>query len=263
MKNQLTEDIEWLKILEQGYKVNSYLVNDSERSLDTKEDYDYLLDKYSNKGEFDYLFDKKEDKLIYKATDSTFDEIYKNKNDPWNQSDINDKNYNSIRKNLVKLLNASKTNDNILEIGCGNGFSTFYLQDNIKQRNFYGCDISETAIKNANKTYKNITYFQHNIKNKFFLDIKFDYIIFGDLIWYILTDLKTSIENAIDKLNTNGKLIFYNTFLKEQKYGNEIIDGYNGLLQFFEKNYKDKIIYKYKEDNNDDYRYYGIIIITK
>lgn len=45
-KNQLTEDIEWLKILEQGYKVNSYLVNDSERSLDTKEDYNYLLNKY-------------------------------------------------------------------------------------------------------------------------------------------------------------------------------------------------------------------------
>jgi 3-deoxy-manno-octulosonate cytidylyltransferase (CMP-KDO synthetase) len=44
--NQLLEDIEWLKIIEQGYKVNTIFSDKLERGIDTQEDYEYLLDKY-------------------------------------------------------------------------------------------------------------------------------------------------------------------------------------------------------------------------
>lgn len=43
---QLEEDIEWLKIIEQGYRVNTILSNKLERGIDTQEDYEYLLNKY-------------------------------------------------------------------------------------------------------------------------------------------------------------------------------------------------------------------------
>ena len=43
---QLIEDIEWMKIMEQGYKINSIEVEDSERGVDTLEDYNYLVSKY-------------------------------------------------------------------------------------------------------------------------------------------------------------------------------------------------------------------------
>ena len=43
---QLTEDIEWLKILEDGYKINSILSKGHEIGVDTIEDYQYLVDKY-------------------------------------------------------------------------------------------------------------------------------------------------------------------------------------------------------------------------
>ena len=46
-KYQLSEDIEWLKIIESGNKINSVCVDSSEISVDTKEDYHYLVDKYS------------------------------------------------------------------------------------------------------------------------------------------------------------------------------------------------------------------------
>ena len=46
---QLEEDIEWLKILEQGYKINAVLVNNYEIGVNTKEDYDYLINKYQKK----------------------------------------------------------------------------------------------------------------------------------------------------------------------------------------------------------------------
>ena len=45
---QLTEDIEWLKILEDGYKINSVLALEHERGVDTPDDYAYLKNKYEN-----------------------------------------------------------------------------------------------------------------------------------------------------------------------------------------------------------------------
>ena len=43
---QLLEDIEWLKIIEQGYKINTIFVDYAERGIDTQEDYNYLKKKY-------------------------------------------------------------------------------------------------------------------------------------------------------------------------------------------------------------------------
>jgi len=48
-KYQIYEDIEWMKILEQGYKINSIIVEEHERGIDTQEDYEYFLNKYNNK----------------------------------------------------------------------------------------------------------------------------------------------------------------------------------------------------------------------
>ena len=44
--NQLSEDIEWLKIIEQGYKINAAYVNSHESGIDTSQDYTYLKNKY-------------------------------------------------------------------------------------------------------------------------------------------------------------------------------------------------------------------------
>lgn len=43
---QLQEDIEWLKIIEQGFKIISSEVSDYEIGVNTPEDYQYLLHKY-------------------------------------------------------------------------------------------------------------------------------------------------------------------------------------------------------------------------
>jgi 3-deoxy-manno-octulosonate cytidylyltransferase (CMP-KDO synthetase) len=43
---QLEEDIEWLKILEQGHKIKSSCVKDYEIGVNLIEDYNYLIDKY-------------------------------------------------------------------------------------------------------------------------------------------------------------------------------------------------------------------------
>jgi len=43
---QLMEDIEWLKIIEMGYRIKSYQVENSEIGVNTIEDYKYLKNKY-------------------------------------------------------------------------------------------------------------------------------------------------------------------------------------------------------------------------
>ena len=45
-KLQLEEDIEWLKILEQGFKIISYGVENYEIGVNTIKDYNYLIKKY-------------------------------------------------------------------------------------------------------------------------------------------------------------------------------------------------------------------------
>ena len=44
--NQLLEDIEWLKIIEQGFTINTILSDEMERGIDTIEDYNYLKNNY-------------------------------------------------------------------------------------------------------------------------------------------------------------------------------------------------------------------------
>ena len=46
-KYQLAEDIEWMKILEDSYRINSVLVENHEIGVDTQEDYEYLLKKFT------------------------------------------------------------------------------------------------------------------------------------------------------------------------------------------------------------------------
>jgi len=43
---QLCEDIEWLKIIEDGFKINAIKSNSHEIGVDTIEDFNYLLNKY-------------------------------------------------------------------------------------------------------------------------------------------------------------------------------------------------------------------------
>ena len=46
---QLEEDIEWLKIIENGFNVLSSLVDDYEIGVNLPKDYNYLINKYNFK----------------------------------------------------------------------------------------------------------------------------------------------------------------------------------------------------------------------
>jgi len=214
----------------------------------------------------DYLFSEDNSKLVYKGVDKSFDLIYKNIQDPWGQSDISDKYYLESRKKISETLDTllkNKTNPSILEIGCGNGFSTSKLitMSNCK---ISGCDISKEAISQAKSKYPEIAFFVHNIKNKFNHAEKYDIILISNLLWYILKDLKVSFDNCFSNLKKDGKIIFFNAFLKNQRYGKDIIDGLSGMENFIVKNYPNNEIELVINDfdiDKKDHRYFGLLVI--
>lgn len=189
--------------------------------------------------------------------------IYKKK-DPWNQSNINDIYYNYTRNHIIDCINNKTQGKNILEIGCGNGFSVNYYHSIIPNKNFTGCDVSKIAIEKATTKYPNINFFQYDVRKKFDKKNKYDVIIISDLLWYIINDLKICVNNALEMLENDGKLIYYNDFMVDnQRFGKDIIDGFDGLVEFFKINFADKkILYQHQSEALDN-KYLGILIINK
>ena len=218
----------------------------------------------------DFLF-KGDNILEYIGNGTAFDEIYKNIEDPWNQTDNEDEYYNSSRKiisSIITQLTDENKEINILEVGCGHGFSTFDLEKkiNIKNINYHGCDISKVAIEKAKSKYKNIKFFTHDIKNKFNGYEKYDFIIISNLLWYILDHLEVSINNCFNSLSENGKIIFYSAFIRDQRYGKEIINGFGGMKKFLLNKFPDKEIIKEIDGSNENknyYRYLGLFVLCK
>jgi SAM-dependent methyltransferase len=201
-----------------------------------------------------------------------FESLYKNEDDPWNQSakDGEISSYHKIsRKRLgQKLLEVNPSA--LLEVGCGLGYTTNQIQQQLPNSNILGADISTTAISRAKKLFTNLNFKQGDICASDFYEkfknFKPNSIILNQLLWYVLEDLDTCISNCFNLLKKNNFLIFSQGFLKEdQKYGREIIDGYEGLLSYINKDLKKlfKIefsdIHKSEELTHND----GLLILSK
>lgn len=124
--------------------------------------------------------------------------------DPWeyekNEDDLRRRDY------LLKFLKDKKYN-NVLDIGCGNGFIT----DSLPGLNITGVDLSDKAIEIANSRNekKNIKYLCKSVFNISELNSKFDLIIItGVLYEHYLGNSRSFIYSIInDLLIDNGTLI--------------------------------------------------------
>jgi 2-polyprenyl-3-methyl-5-hydroxy-6-metoxy-1,4-benzoquinol methylase len=91
----------------------------------------------------------------------------------------------------------------ILDVGCNKGYDVYYFIK--KGFDVSGCDISETAIRMAKKSFPRIKFFVHNFENKPTKE-KYDCIYSFDVIEHIFyTD--SFIKNIYQSLNKNGKFI--------------------------------------------------------
>ena len=132
------------------------------------------------------------------------DEFYSS-SDPWSYNENKD---DTNRLNILLSELPNRDFDNVLDIGCGNGFITSKLPG----KNILGVDISENAIKFAKEknTNQNINYIQGSIfelNQK--LNIKFDLIVItGVLYSQYIGKANNLIYLIIDNLlSQNGVLV--------------------------------------------------------
>jgi SAM-dependent methyltransferase len=213
-----------------------------------------------------YIFQKDDDGSLSLVGD--FEGYYQNNEDPWDQtsntSDMADY-YNFSRNRLLKCINTLDKKSKIIEVGCGLGIVTRILKDNLAESDLVGIDISSTAISKANEKYSDIEFMVGDVSS---LNFKYeetaDIVILNQMLWYILENLDLAIDNVYEILNDNGYLIISMAFLNEQKYGKEIIDGFQGLIEYCDK-VKDKfelIDSDFDESKKFDYND-GIICLKK
>ena len=220
----------------------------------------------------DYVFKKQGNDLILVGD---FEGFYQNKKDPWDQSSKNSdisKYYEFSRKTLVDSVRFCQNLDakvdqtllEIVEVGCGLGQVTDLLQRDLDNCTVKGLDISKTAIRKASDYYPNIEFFCADISHEeFTFDGKQDVVILNQMLWYILEKFDLTLSNVYSMLRADGYLIISMAFLNEQSYGKNIINGFDGLLKYFDKNRMFDVIYS-NFDSSKKYDYNdGLVCLKK
>ncbi|MDO8674953.1 MAG: class I SAM-dependent methyltransferase [Candidatus Omnitrophota bacterium] len=187
----------------------------------------------------EYVFKKvKGDQLAFVGD---FDVFYKNEDDPWGQkgSDVRlNEYYQYSRRNLLETLRtftSSKTKVGILEVGCGLGYVADFLNKGLAgaQAAVTGMDISQTAVAKAKKVFPHLNFVAADIGE---VDLKhkasYDVIIMSQILWYVLEKLPQIFRNFKRLIKPSGHVVFVNAFLREQKYGRNIVDGFDGLVRY-------------------------------
>lgn len=126
----------------------------------------------------------------------------------------------------------------ILEVGCGHGYVASFLKKMLSQEVYLtGMDISQSAISKAQSLHPDISFIVGDIKSTLITEKPYDIIIMSQILWYIIDEFPDVFKNISKILGENGYCIFVNAFIRNQQYGNEIVDGFDGLIRYVLTNY--------------------------
>ena len=118
---------------------------------------------------------------------------YKTKNIP-------EKSFYSTKNVILRELGSGKI---ILDVGCNDGYFGKFDKKNV----YYGIDYSREAIFEAKKKYKDISFYDLNSLRKLPWNIKFDVIIFADVLEHIVYPDKVLSFFIKNYLKKNGEII--------------------------------------------------------
>ncbi len=152
-----------------------------------------------------------------------FEEMYKECPDPWRQQDS--ANHALSKSRNIAILNMKSYGiRSVLEVGSGLGyFASMIHGAGIK---VVGMDVSETAIQKARQIFPEVEFVVGKVTEleKF---TGFDAILFADVTWYILPELKEAYRQMLAV--HRGKYFLHNlVFYKpgQQKYGREYFTNF-------------------------------------
>ena len=213
------------------------------------------------RSKMNYIFKPNGDKLEFVGD---FESLYKNEDDPWNQSGKNGEisyYYDHSRTRLTNKLKEINP-DSLLEIGCGLGYTTKIIQQSLPKCSVTGMDISKVAISKAIKLFPNLNFVSGDIRSASGRpDIKYDVVILNQLLWYVLESLYETFRNCFSILKPNGRIIISQAFLQtSQKYGKDICDGFGGLISYL-NSHKFNIEYSDLDDSNRFIHDDGLLVL--
>jgi ubiquinone/menaquinone biosynthesis C-methylase UbiE len=119
---------------------------------------------------------------------------------------------NKSCKRLLLYLKKKNSVQNILEVGCGNGWLTAQLAT-IANVDIVGMDINTTELEQARKLFshfQSLSFINSAFNNKVLSDKKFDIIIFAASIQYF-ESLKKSLNIALGHLTLQGEIHILDT----------------------------------------------------
>lgn len=184
----------------------------------------------------DHVFRERQDGGLVFVGD--FDGLYRSDPDPWGQRGGDERlaaYYDRSRNNLVRLLAERPTIHSVLEAGCGFGQVCRHIREALPDRQVAGADISAVAIEQAKRDHPDILFFLGDVTDPGFArdTYRFDALILNQLLWYLLERLPTVLDNAARLIPEGGVFIICNAFMRSpQRYGREIIDGFDGLIRY-------------------------------
>ena len=159
-----------------------------------------------------------------------FENMYKDYEDPWNQTF---REVHSLEKTIAIDILKCKGHEKPLEYGCGLGHYTNRLYESLG--NAAGIDISETAIKKANKTYPHINFFHADVLDFDIIDkINPDCLCYVEITWYILDKLEDLKAGLLKNYTGKGfyhSLQTYNN--KEQQYGLNYFTDMDSIINYW------------------------------
>ena len=218
----------------------------------------------------DYIFRKKNKALQFVGD---FEGFYKDVNDPWGQKGTDRRlkaYYAYSRSHLVQTLRrllCSSRKTNILEVGCGLGYVAVYLQKSLGMKfKVTGIDISPTAVQKAQSRFPDLSFKVADITSSSFKESgRYDVVIMSQILWYVLENFPQVFTNVRSLLKPNGYLVFVNAFIRDQKYGRDIVDGFDGLVGYVLTHYPHQ--YKIIQAEFDDSKKFlhddGLLVMRK
>lgn len=66
--------------------------------------------------------------------------------------------YKPLANKIIEIIQRFDNKENILDLGCGEGYYTGLIADNYMHSNFTALDISKVAVKYGSKRYKNVDF---------------------------------------------------------------------------------------------------------
>lgn len=168
---------------------------------------------------------------------------------------------------MALLGHVGKSEDCRLEIGCGHG----HAMDAVA-RAIGGCwtgiDISDNAVQKARTLYPAHRFFVADILAGLPFPPssvgKFDVVIMSQMLWYVLGDLDKAVRNCIRLTRMCGLFVISQAFLRQQLYGREVIEGFDGALRYLFTRFPQlRLIEAQHDDTNTHIHHDGLLIFRK